>query len=80
LPQEGTYDFALMFIPSEGIYMEVAEDLPTCSYARDKSSFSWANTLYLTLQTFLVSLRGQQINKAAQQVLGMIKWHQTRVR
>ena len=73
LPQEGTYDFALMFIPSEGIYMEVAEDLPTCAYARDKKVvLVGPNSLYLTLQTFLVSLRGQQINKAAQQVLGMI--------
>ncbi len=73
LPQENTYDFALMFIPSEGIYMEVADDLPTCSYARDKKVVMVGpNTLYLTLQTFLVSLRGQQINKAAQQVLAMI--------
>lgn len=73
LPQEGTYDFALMFIPSEGIYLEVAEDLPTCGYARDKKVvLVGPNTLYLTLQTFLVSLRGQQINKAAQQVLAMI--------
>lgn len=73
LPQEGTYDFALMFIPSEGIYLEVAEDLPTCAYARDKKVVMVGpNTLYLTLQTFLVSLRGQQINKAAQQVLAMI--------
>jgi DNA recombination protein RmuC len=73
LPQEGTYDFALMFIPSEGIYLEVAEDLPTCSYARDKKVvLVGPNTLYLTLQTFLVSLRGQQINKAAQQVLAAI--------
>jgi DNA recombination protein RmuC len=73
LPQEGTYDFALMFIPSEGIYMEVAEDLPTCSYARDKKVvLVGPNSLYLTLQTFLVSLRGQQINKAAQKVLAAI--------
>ena len=73
LPQEGTYDFALMFIPSEGIYLEVAEDLPTCAYARDKKVVMVGpNTLYLTLQTFLVSLRGQQINAAAQQVLAMI--------
>ncbi len=73
LPQEGTYDFALMFIPSEGVYLEVAEDLPTCAYARDKKVVMVGpNTLYLTLQTFLVSLRGQQINKAAQQVLAMI--------
>jgi DNA recombination protein RmuC len=73
LPQEGTYDFALMFIPSEGIYLEVAEDMATCAYAREKKVVAVGpNTLYLTLQTFLVSLRGQQINKAAQKVLGMI--------
>ena len=73
LPQEGTYDFALMFIPSEGIYLEAAEDVATNSYAREKKVFMVGpNTLYLTLQTFLVSLRGQQINKAAQKVLGMI--------
>ncbi len=73
LPQEGTYDFSLMFIPSEGIYMEVAEDLATCAYARDKKVvIVGPNTLYLTLQTFLVSLRGQQINKAAQKVIAMI--------
>lgn len=73
LPQEDTYDFALMFIPSEGVYMEVAEDMATVSYARDKKVvFVGPNTLYLTLQTFLVSLRGQQINKAAQEILSMI--------
>jgi DNA recombination protein RmuC len=73
LPQEGTYDFALMFIPSEGIYLEVADDIGTCSYAREKKVYLVGpNTLYLTLQTFLVSLKGQQINKAAQRVVGMI--------
>jgi DNA recombination protein RmuC len=73
LPQEGTYDFALMFIPSEGIYLEAADDVATNSYAREKKVFMVGpNTLYLTLQTFLVSLRGQQVNKAAQKVLGMI--------
>ena len=73
LPQEGTYDFALMFIPSEGIYLEAADDVATNAYAREKKVFMVGpNTLYLTLQTFLVSLRGQQINKAAQKVIAMI--------
>jgi DNA recombination protein RmuC len=73
LPQEGTYDYALMFMPSEGIYIEAAEDVATMSYAREKRVYMVGpNTLYLTLQTFLVSLRGQQVNRAAQKVLGMI--------
>lgn len=73
LPQENTYDFALMFIPSEAVYFEVADDIETTKYAREKKVvFVGPNTLYLTLQTFLVSLRGQQINKTAQQILSMI--------
>ncbi|MBX4187685.1 MAG: DNA recombination protein RmuC [Candidatus Doudnabacteria bacterium] len=73
LPQEHTYDFALMFIPSEGVYIEVADDVETMRYARErKVVFVGPNTLYLTLQTFLVSLKGQQINKAAQQILSMV--------
>jgi DNA recombination protein RmuC len=73
LPQENTYDFALMYIPSEAIYFEVADDTETVKYSRNnKVIFVGPNTLYLTLQTFLVSLRGQQVNKAAQQILSMI--------
>lgn len=73
LPQEGTFDYALMFIPSEGVYMEVAQDLETETYARGKKVIMVGpNTLNVTLRAFLVSLRGQQISKAAQQVLGMI--------
>lgn len=73
LPQEDTYDFALMFIPSEGVYMEVADNAEVMSYAREKKVvFVGPNTFYLTLQTFLVSLKGQQINKAAQDILSMI--------
>jgi DNA recombination protein RmuC len=73
LPQEATYDFALMFIPSEAVYIEVADDIETMKYAREKKVvFVGPNTLYLTLQTFLVSLKGQQINKAAHQILAMV--------
>jgi DNA recombination protein RmuC len=72
LPQEGTLDYALMFIPSEGVYMEVAEDLDAQAYARSKKVVMVGpNTLNITLRTILVSLRGQQINKAAKQVLAM---------
>lgn len=73
LTQESTYDFALMFIPSEAVYIEVADDIEVMRYARErKVIFVGPNTLYLTLQTFLVSLKGQQINKAAQQILSMV--------
>src|SRR5258708_5280324 len=73
LPQEGTFDYALMFIPSEGVYMEAANDQETQMYTRTKKVvIVGPNTLNITLRGLLVSLRGQQISKAAQSVLAMI--------
>ncbi len=73
LPQEGTLDYAFMFIPSEGVYMEVADDLDAQAYARSKKVVVVGpNTLNINLRAILVSLRGQQIGKAAQQVLAAI--------
>lgn len=73
LPQENTFDFALMFIPSEGVFSEVMEDLATSKYARDKRVYIVSpNSLYHSLQIILLSLRGQKINEAAQQILSMI--------
>ncbi|MBI4049802.1 MAG: DNA recombination protein RmuC [Candidatus Doudnabacteria bacterium] len=73
LPHEGTFDYALMFIPSEGVYMETANDQETQIYSRGKKVIIVGpNTLNITLRGLLVSLRGQQISKAAQQVLAMI--------
>lgn len=73
LPQEGTFDFALMYIPSEGVFSEVLEDLPTLTYARDKKVyFVSPNTLYHHLQIILLSLRRQQINETAQTILTLI--------
>jgi DNA recombination protein RmuC len=73
LPQENTFDFALMYIPSEGVFSEVLDDTSTLAYARDKKVyFVSPNTLYHHLQIILLSLRGQKINQAAQQILAMI--------
>ncbi len=73
LPQEGTFDFALMYIPSEGVFSEAIEDANTISYAREKKVyFVSPNTLYHHLQIILLSLKGQQVNKRAEIILQMI--------
>jgi DNA recombination protein RmuC len=73
LPQEGTFDFALMYIPSEGVFSEALEDVTTITYAREKKVyFVSPNTLYHHLQIVLLSLRGQQINQTAERILAMI--------
>jgi DNA anti-recombination protein RmuC len=62
-----------VYIPSEGVFMEVLADASIVQYAKDnKVHFVSPNTLYYWLQSILLSLKGQQINKVAQQVLDMV--------
>lgn len=73
LPQEGTFDIGLMYIPSEGVFMEILSDATICQYAKDnRVHFVSPNTLYYWLQSILLSLKGQQINEVAQQVLDAV--------
>lgn len=73
LPQENTFDFALMYIPSEGVFHEALEDMATMEYARNKKVYLVSpNTLYHHLQIILLALRGQQVNEVAEQLLHMV--------
>jgi len=77
LPDEGTFDFALMYVPAENVYYEIIikdEDLD-----EDKSVFKYAienkvipvspNSFYGYLQTILLGLRGMRIEEQAQEIL-----------
>jgi len=73
LPQEGTFDFALMYVPSEGIYQEVIDAQDIIEYCRGKAVIPVSpNTMYIYLRNIMLSLRGQEINKKAQEILKMI--------
>jgi len=73
LTQEKTFDFALMYVQSEGVLNEILKDGITMAYAREKKVYPVGpNNLYHNLQMLLVSLKGQQINEAAAHILQMI--------
>ncbi len=73
LPQENTFDFALMYVPSEGIYQEIIEAGDIIEYCRTKAVIPVSpNTMYIYLRNIMLSLRGQEINKKAQEILKMI--------
>lgn len=73
LPQENTLDMALMFVPGEGIYQEISQDPDANEYARARQVvIVGPNSLYLQLKNILISLRGQQINRVARDILAMI--------
>ncbi len=71
LPDEHTFDYALMFVPSEGVYYELlmTEDSKygrLDEYCRSKRVFPVSpNTFYACLSAIAVSLRGQQIEENA---------------
>lgn len=75
-PDEGTYDFALMYVPAENLYYEmvIKEDLAEGSQdliqrAMEKRVIPVSpNTLYVYLNTIVFGLKGLQIEKAAQQI------------
>lgn len=73
LPQENTFDFAIMYIPSEGVLLEAIEDISLTEHARNqKILMVGPNTLFYQLQIILNSLRGQKINEAAAKLMQMI--------
>ena len=76
-PAEGTYDFALMYIPAENVYYETiikSEDLDD-----EKSLFHFStqhkvipvspNSFYAYLQVILYGLKGMQVEEKAKEIL-----------
>jgi len=77
LPDEGTYDFALMYIPAENVYYETiikedsVEDRQLFSYALAKRVIPVSpNSFYAYVQTILLGLRGMKVEERAQEILG----------
>jgi DNA recombination protein RmuC len=77
LPDEGTFNFALMYIPAENVYYEtiVIDE----SSQDDKGIFSYSiknkviavspNSFYAYLQVIALGLKGMNLEKSAQQIL-----------
>lgn len=73
LPQEKTFDFAYMYIPSEGVFSEILEDPGITNYAREKRVVLVSpNNLYHQLRLTLFHLGREKINKAAHELMAMI--------
>jgi DNA recombination protein RmuC len=74
LPEEGTMDFALMYIPSEPVYYEVVNDVDLTEYARRQMVYPVSpNTLYAHLQVILQSFQGKEIEKRSHQLFALLR-------
>jgi len=80
VPDEGTYDFALMYIPAENVYYEsiIKDD----DFSDEKSIFSHAmakkvipvspNSFYAYLQVIILGIRGLKIEEKTQDVIKIL--------
>src|SRR3989338_9651522 len=70
LPQEDTYDFALMYIPAENVYYEVIIKEVLFSYSMSKKVIPVSpNTFYAYLQVICLGLKGLKIEENAKNIL-----------
>lgn len=70
LPDEGTFDFAFMYIPAENIYYEATIGQDLLSYALSKRVIPVSpNTFYAYLQVICLGLRGLQVERNAKEIL-----------
>ena len=71
-PDEGTYDFALMYLPSEGVYYELVcgKTGAMLTYAHGKRVFPVSPSTFTSqLQMITLGLKGMQIEQRAQEVM-----------
>lgn len=74
LPEEGTMDFALMYIPSESVYYELVNADDVLGYARDARVYLVSpSTLYAHLQTILLSFEGKKIETKSKEAFRLLR-------
>ncbi len=72
LPEEGTVDFAIIFIPAEAVYYEInmEKEFDIGQFARErKVVLSSPNTIFLTLRAIEHWFRDSRISKKTQEII-----------
>jgi len=74
LTEEGTIDYALMYLPSETVYYEIVNNTELFDYGSKKRVLPVSpTTFYAYLKAILMSFEGQKIEQRAQQILAAIR-------
>jgi DNA recombination protein RmuC len=74
LPEEGTMDFAMMFVPSESVYYEVVNSDEIMQEARNNRVYPVSPTTFSAhLQVILTSYQGKSLGEKTKVVFALLK-------
>lgn len=74
LPDEGTTEFAIMYVPSESVYYEMAVNPQLMDYARQQRIYPASpNTMYATLQIIMRAFEGKNFAQKSRRVLHLLR-------
>lgn len=74
LVDEGTVDYALMYIPSESIYYEIVNNSDLFDYSSQKRILMVSpSTFYAYMKAILMSFEGQKIEAQAKEILSSLR-------
>ena len=74
MTDEGTIDYALMYVPSEAVYYEVVNNSTLFDYAGSKRVLPVSpTTFYAYLKAILMSFEGQKIEGRAKEILAALR-------
>lgn len=74
LVDEGTVDYALMYIPSESIYYEIVNNSDLFDYSSEKRILMVSpSTFYAYMKAILMSFEGQKIEAQAKEILSSLR-------
>lgn len=75
LPQEGTLDYAIMYVPAESVFSEITLNEPELlDYAHTKKVvLASPNTFYYFLKIIMMGLEGAQIEEVSKKILEGLK-------
>ncbi len=74
LVDEGTVDYALMYIPSEAVYYEIVNNSDLFDYSSEKRILIVSpSTFYAYMKAILMSFEGQKIEAQAKEILSSLR-------
>ncbi len=74
LVDEGTVDYALMYIPSEAVYYEIVNNSDLFDYSSEKRILLVSpSTFYAYMKAILMSFEGQKIEAQAKEILSSLR-------